>query len=1103
MRCILLFALVLLGTSSRVLAESPASPIYLRCEYKVDPLGIGVDKPRLFWEMQDSRRGAKQTGYHILVASSPEKLAAHQGDLWDTGRVASSQTAHIVYTGKPLASRMQCYWKVRLWDHAGKPSPWSKPALWSMGLLKKEDFQPQTKWIGYEPSSDVSAPTINLDGCQWVWFPEGDPRTAAPPGRRYFRGKVNVPKNKNIKEGQFVFLVDDNADVIFNGRYIATVHGVANARCIDVADFVEPGDNCIAICATNGGDAPNPAALAGKLVITFDDGQTMTARIDKTWKASDFDFKDNDVRAWLQFDTRGWRKWLQPSFDDSSWPVAKELAPVVEKPVVYTIPPRGCPLLRKEFQIDQPIRRATIYVSALGAYRMYVNGRAVGKDYLTPGWTDYHQRVYYNTYDVTDLVKQGPNAVGGILGPGWYAGPVSTIEGGAVYGPNPRLIAQLEIELADGSRKTIGTDASWKAAAGPYIQGENYAGEIYDATREIPGWDRPGLNTTKGDSPIFAGQKSGQSPWRPVHTGENNPNILDAFPGAPVQETGNVKPVKMTEPQPGRFVFDLGQNFAGVARLKVKGPRGTRVEIRCAERLKPDGTIYTANLRQARCRDIYTLRGDGEEIYQPIFPFRSFQYVELRNFPGKPDLETVTGVVLSAANPPVGEFECSNPMLNRLFSNIVWTQRANYLSIPTDCPNREERLGWMGDAQVFIRTATYNADVAAFFTKWLVDVNDAQFPDGAFSDVSPRYWDRECGHAGWGDAGVICPSTIYWAYNDRRLLEQHYPAMTRWIEYCRKNSDHLLRPNSGWGDWLCTGQETPLDVMATAYFAESTKLTAQAAKALGREEDAKKYFTLFEKIKAAFNKAYVSNDGRIKGNTQTAYALALDFEILPPEKRALAVKHLGEDIKKHDGTLTSGIVGTGRVISVLSRFGQTPLAYQLLQSEKYPSWGFSIKQGATSLWERWNGWTPDDGFANPMMNSFSHPALGSVGQSLFQMMAGIDAAEPGFQKIVIHPEPGEGVDWVKAGYRSMNGKVVSAWKKGRGTLTLDVTIPPNTTAIVQLPTNVDQANAPIDAITESGKPLGKVPDIKILGQGDQGTIVEVDAGLYHFKMPWK
>jgi alpha-L-rhamnosidase len=1087
MRSAILVGILILQASAAFCGESPAKADYLRCEYQIDPLGIGETQPRLFWEMNDGQRGAKQTAYRILAATTAEKLEKDEGDLWDSGKVESGETAQIPYAGRPLTSQMACYWKVRIWDREGNPSDWSKPALWTMGLLKPEDYR--GKWIAYGPADDVATPKISLDDCRWVWYPEPNCREAAAPGRRYFRGKAELSPNEKIESAYFVFSADDRAELIVNGRYVAATVGAGSALCFDIADFLEPGEISLAIFAENAGASPNPAGIAGKLVVNYEKGATATYRIDGSWKATDEDFKGADLREWLQTNTT-WKQWLQPNYNDSAWAAAKVGPEVTETQSLVYHPPRGCPLFRKEFSLDRPIRRATLYMAGLGNLRMRLNGEPVGKDFFCSGWTDFNKRVYYFTYDVTGLVKQGPNALGGILGPGWYAGPISTIPQGGIYGPYPRLYAQLEIELADGSRETIASDETWKTAAGPFVQGENYAGEIYDATREIDDWDRPGLDDSK---------------WRPVIAGENNPNILAAFPGASVREVGRVKPLKMTEPKPGRYVFDLGHNFGGVVRLKVKGPRGTQVEIRTAERLNPDGTLYTVNLRNARCIDKYTLRGEGEEIFQPQFTFRSFQYVELRGYPGKPSLDAIEGVELSAANPTAGSFECSNPMLNRLFDNIVRTQKANYLTIPTDCPNREERLGWMGDAQVFTRTATYNADMAAFFTKWLIDVEDAQFPNGAFSNVSPTYWDRECGIGGWGDAGVICPCTIFWVYNDRRLLERHYPAMTRWIEFCRANSEGLLRPNDGWGDWLGTDPTTPLDVIGTAYFGESAKLTAQAAAILGRADDAKKYFELFEQIKTAFNKAYVSDDGRIKGDTQTSYLLALQFELLPPEKRELAVKHLVENIKTHGGALSCGIIGTGYLIPVLNRFGQSTLACELLESEKFPSWGFCIKNGATSLWERWDGWTPEKDFANPTMNSFSHPAFGSVGQSLFQMLGGIDALEPGFAKIAIAPKPEGNIDWVRAGYRSLHGEILSAWKKENGRLTLEVTVPANTTAIIELPLRINKAAASAESfITESGKLLKDAPNVKILETKDFTSVkVQIDAGKYRFEMPWK
>ncbi len=892
---------------SWAMALSPAKPQYLRCEYRVDPLGIDVIIPRLSWETQDPRRGAKQAAYQIVVSSTAEKLTADQGDLWDSRKVEGDQSAQVEYRGKPLASRAKCFWKVRIWDQDGQESAWSQPALWTMGLLDPtEEFK--AKWIGYEPATD-------------------------PPTTR-------------------------------------------------------------------------------------------------------------------------------PS-------------------------PMSCPLLRKQFSIDQPIRRVTLYASALGNYQIHINGTTVGKDYFTPDWTDYHKRVYYNTYDVTQLVHAGDNAIGGMLAAGWYAGALCLQHEGKHYGDFPRLAAQLEIELADGSRKTVATDDSWRTTQGPILEGEFQAGETYDATQEIEGWDQPGLDDSK---------------WRAVCVTEKIDARLQAFPGVTVQETVQFKPVKITEPSPGKFIFDMGQNFSGVARIKVRGPRGTRIVMRFGEWLNQDGTLYNENYQGARCIDTYVLKGEGEEIWQPRFTYRGYQYVEVSGLPSKPDTDTVTGIALNSATPRTSEFECSSPMVNKLFNNICWTQLANFVSVPTDCPQRDERMGWTGDAQIYIRTASYNADVAAFFTKWLVDLDDTQLPTGEFADVAPeiskpKVFNLAHGKPGWGDAGVICPWTIYHVYKDRRQLAQHYPAMVRWVEFSRKQTRDLLMPNRGRSDWLPIGSSTPKDVFATAHFAQSTRLTALAAQALGKDDDAKKYSELFEQIKAAFNKAYVSEDGKIKGNTQACYAMALAFDLLPAEKRQLAGKRLVDDIKAHDDRLTTGFSGTALLLPMLSATGHTNVAYQLLLSEKFPSWGFMIKQGATSLWENWDGVTPEKGFQDPRANSLAHYAFGAVGQWMFQNMAGIDTDEAGFQKLLIRPEPGPGIDWIKASYHSLHGQIRSAWKRENGRLTFDITIPANSSATILLPTNS------IEHLTEAGMPLSQAVGVKVVGVEHGRAKLAAEAGKYHFEMP--
>ena len=921
MRFIILSTLALLTITALAKAESPAAAIGLRCEYRVNPLGIGVAVPRLNWIMQDHRQGAKQAAYRVLVASTPESLARDEGDLWDSGSVESDRTTHIEYAGKPLDSRMQCYWKVRIWDASRKPSAWSRPACWTMGLLHASEWQ--AKWIT-------------------------DAREAA--------------------------------------------------------------------------------------------------------------------RATAQSDT----------------PPAEENSAGTKRAANYYSP--ACPLFRKPFRIDQPVRRAALYASALGNYQLTLNGQPVGKDYFTPDWTDYGIRVYYNSYDVTQLVRAGDNALGATLGAGWYAGAVAHLARGHLYGDIPKLLVQLEVELADGSRAVVASDGTWTTSPGPVTQAGFLAGETYDATREIAGWASPGT-PAGGD-------------WQPALVAEDYKGVLQAFPGVTVQKTAELTPIAMTQPQPGAFVFDMGQNFAGVARLRVRGPRGTRVTMRFAERLNPDGTIYTANLLGARCTDVYILKGDGEEVYQPRFTYRGYQYVELTGLPGVPDKKTLTGIALNSAIPPASEFECSSAMVNKLYSNICWTQRANYVSVPTDCPQRDERLGWTGDAEVFIRAGTYNADAAAFFTKWLVDLDDAQTTDGQFPSIAPQLGREKLGGSGaaaWADAGTICPMTTYGVYGDRRLLEQHYPAMVRWVEYCRKSSKKLLRPSQGFGDWLAIDKHTPKDVLATAYFARSCRLVAEAAEVLGKKNDAQKYGKLSEQIKAAFEKAYVASDGRIKGDTQTCYVLALAFELLTEKNRAAAAQHLADNIRAHDNHLTTGFVGTGLLLPALSRSGGNALAYRLLLNDTYPSWGFQIKHGATSTWENWNGWTPESGFFDPHGNSFAHYAFGAVNEWMFCTMAGIDFAEPGYKTILLEPQPGPGIDWVKASYRSINGTIGSAWKKDGDRLLFDAIVPANTRAVVRLPVRS------LSEVTESGKPLAEAPGVTI-PDGLDGKAFELEAGEYHFAM---
>jgi len=1041
----------------------------LRCEYLNNPQGIDVAAPRLSWKMVSSERGQVQTAYRLIVASDAELLGRDIGDLWDTGKVLSDRSNQVEYRGKPLRSRMRCYWKVRVWDKDGEVCDWSEPAFWSMGLLERRQWR--AEWIGYdaeppapyEPAGQIDP--LAIDGCKWLWYPGGNPKQAAPVGRRFFRRRFEIPPGSKIEWAKFRLIADNEGTLFVNGQLVQKFQGWSPPYTLDVDHRLKEGLNVLAIVVENQGDKPNPAGLGGKLVVRLDGAEDIVLRIDRSWKASDTE-------------QAGWQS---TEFDDSGWAGAVEVAECGEGPwgqigkSRLVLPPP--PYLRKEFSVNRPVRRATLYASALGLYEVWMNGKRVGEYYFTPGWTDYNKRIYYQSYDVTGQLRQGRNAVGAILADGWYAGYVGFGKKREHYGDKPRLLVQLELEYADGGRDIIYSDGSWKAAYGAILEADFLMGETCDARKERRGWAEAGFD---------------DSGWDKVAVSDWTEAVIQSYPGVPVRRIMEIKPKKRIEPKPGVYVFDMGQNFTGWVRLRARGPAGTKIALRFAEMLNPDGTIYTKNLREARCTDTYVLAGDGTETWEPRFTYHGFRYVEVTGYPGKPGLDAVTGVVVHSDTPVVGSFRCSSPMVNQLYSNIVWSQRGNFIEIPTDCPQRDERLGWTGDAQIFIRTATYNMDVAAFFTKWLVDLEDAQSPEGAFPDVAPHKVATGSGVPAWGDAGVICPWTIHQVYGDERVLEKHYDSMVKWIEYLQRNSKDLLRPAYGYGDWLSINSKTPKDVIGTAYFAYSTRLTAEVAAAIGRPEDAARYMELFDRIKKAFNKAYVSADGRIKGDTQTCYLLGLHFDLLSQKSRGAAAEHLVADIEARDWHLSTGFVGASYLLPTLTEVGRLDVAYRLLLQETFPSWGYSIANGATTIWERWDGWTQEKGFQDPGMNSFNHYAFGSVGRWMFNTIAGIDTDGPGYKHIRIRPRPGGGLTFARARYDSIHGPVRSEWKISRQRFTLEIEVPANTTATVHVPAE-DAAG-----VKEGSRAAVNTEAVRLLAAGSGEAVFAVGSGTYRF-----
>ncbi|MFI1206974.1 alpha-L-rhamnosidase [Streptomyces sp. NPDC020802] len=984
-------------------------------EYVRHPLGIDVQRPRLSWPMTSDEPGARQSGYRIRVASSATRLT--HPDVWDSGRIASAESVLVPYAGPRLKPRTRYFWSVRVWDGDGNASAWSEPSWWETGLVDAAQWSAQ--WVSAPPAL-TDAPSF--EGSAWIWFPEGEPATSAPAATRWFRRVVELPAA--VTAATLAITADNVYAVSVNGTEVARTdlatdnQGWRRPAVVEVLAPLRPGRNVLAVEATNA--TVGPAGLIAVLSLRTATGEQRIIT-DDSWRST-----DEEPAA----------DWRGAGFDDSGWPAAKEAADWGAGPWGKVVPASfAAHQLRHEFTLPRKkVARARLYATALGLYEAHLNGRRVGRDQFAPGWTDYRERVQYQTYDVTTLLRPGANAIGAYVAPGWYAGNVGMF-GPHQYGEHPALLAQLEVDYADGTSERVTSGTHWRAAPGPIVSADLLSGETYDARKETSGWTSPGF-----DDRAWPGVRA---------AGDAAPPLIVAQPDGPVRVAEELPVKRVTEPEPGVFVFDLGQNMVGSVRLRVSGDAGTTVRLRHAEVLNPDGTLYTANLRTAAATDTYVLKGSGEETYEPRFTFHGFRYVEVTGFPGTPSAGAVTGRVMHTSAPFTLDFETDVPMLNKLHSNITWGQRGNFLSVPTDTPARDERLGWTGDINVFAPTAAYTMESARFLTKWLVDLRDAQTAEGSFTDVAPTVGALGDGVAGWGDAGVTVPWSLYQAYGDLRVLDDAWPSVQAWLKYLERNSSNLLRPASGYGDWLNVSDETPKDVIGTAYFAHSADLAARIAEELGK--DAAPFTGLFERIRTAFQKAYVTSDGRVKGDTQTAYVLALSMDLLPTELRTAAADRLVALIEAKDWHLSTGFLGTPRLLPVLTDTGHTDVAHRLLQQRSYPGWGYQIDKGATTMWERWDSVRPDGGFQTPDMNSFNHYAYGSVGEWMYTNIAGIAAGRPGYRHIVVRPRPGGGVTSARATFASVRGPVSTRWRQRSGGFDLTCSVPANTTAEVWIP----------------------------------------------------
>ena len=1043
--------------------ETPGAPQNLQCEYQSNPLGIDVQKPRLSWIVNDNRRGADQTAYQVLVASSKDLHQQDKGDIWDSGKVESDQSVHIEYEGSELESQKRYYWKVRTWDSLGEVKPYSEIAWWEMGLLKSTDWQ--AHWIGKELIREKPE-TEPWPWGYWIWHPKeiGIEKPV------YFRKVFKIAADKKIKSAKIRATADNRFTAFVNGTEIGSGSAWTEIYEFNPQEYLNSGKNIIAIKADN--TRGNVCGLLFSLKVEFEDGSSKMINSDKSWIT--FTQKESG--------------WKQLKFADNSWGKVRVIEKYggfqwgkVDPNEIYT-PPRSI-LLRKQFATHLKIKSARAHVTGLGNYVMFINGNRVGNDIFTPGWTDYPTKIQYQTYDVTSLLKDGENNVGAVLGNMWWSGGLGW-RGSEVYSEGPlRFLMQLDIYYENGTSDTVVTDNSWKTVDSPIVEDHLYHGETYDARLEKPGWDKPAFDDSKWEQVVLLDEENVQ---------------FVCQQGPTIQITEEIKPVKIWEADSGTYIFDMGQNMVGWVRLKVKGKAGSKVVLRFAEVLKEDGNIYTENLRGARATDTYILKGKGTEEWEPKFTYHGFRYVEITGYPGKPGKDAILGKVVHS-NPPVsGEFSCSNDLINKIQKNINWGLRGNMHSVPTDCPQRDERLGWMGDAQIFAPTSCYNRNMARFYTKWERDITDCQEDNGAVYDVNPAIVVGGPAKPGWGDAVVVVPWVVYNFYGDKRIIEENYEGMAGWVNYMKNNANNYIYDRDGYGDWIAV-VKSPSKPIGAAYFYYSTKLLAKMAAIIGKEADALKYEQLANKIGDAFNKKYLNvKTFQYESNTQTANLLPLAFGITPDWLADKVIANVAIDIKKKDMHLSTGFLGTGYILPMLSEYGYHDLAYKLASQNTYPSWGYMVEKNATTIWELWN--SDSEG---PGMNSRNHFALGSVGEWYFSHLAGLrpHPEVPGFKKVIIKPMPIGDLKWAEASLETAYGTNKSRWEKKKGKFFLNISIPANTDAIVYVPTlGIEEPSVSESGLQllDNGKFVNNSNALVFKELTPNAVVFEVGAGDYEF-----
>ncbi|MDR1372029.1 MAG: family 78 glycoside hydrolase catalytic domain [Dysgonamonadaceae bacterium] len=1039
-----LFFLVypLITVISNISAQS-VSVVNLRCEYLNNPLGIDIPHPRLSWELASEAQNKAQRAYQIMVATDEKALAADKVDAWDTRKIKSGETNQIYYAGETLMPNTMYYWKVRVWDEKGEVSAWSSAARFL--AVSMADGVRKGLWVGektlpipleeqyYQHEGYSSVPESTADALKQAVIDLGNSQ------------QFDAVKIYPYRRKEWIFPLRFTVEAADNAEFSNT-HTIADETQKDV--IIQSDEFYYKKLSS-----PISARYIRLNVIRM-----ATEEKDKTDK---FQYGIAEIEILNNFENIALNKPVTATDTKTSnylWEVARitdgHLRRSNTKNYFDHIPP--APLLRAEISISKRIRNAFWSVSAQGLYEAYINGKKVGNHCLAPEFTDYDSHLQFQTYEVTDLLREGKNALGAMLADGWFAGARWSFPNRGGYGYFRKFIGQLLVNYHDGSSEVICTDGTWKIwAQGPIREASNFIGEVYDADYEQKGWTEAGFD-----------DKS----WKAVSTYPDDRWNLVAQRNEPIVAINEIKAVSVYKVGKDKYVFDLGQNMPGWVRLTLPYNPGNPIQFRYGECVYDDGSLYTDNLRDAKQIDVYRPSDEKNINYEPRFTYHGFRFVEVEGLKQTPQKDNITGIVVASSSPVVSSFACSNKDLNQLFSNIRWTLWGNLISIPTDCPQRDEREGWMADAQIFSQTACYNLDMASFYTKWARDISDSQIEDGRFPDIAPHdgTWRQIYGAPGWADAGNIIPWRIYENYNDKKILATQYESMRRWVDYNIGNNPDLIWRNkrfndyNDWlnGNWISNIPDYPKDrgslpqpVFATAYLAYSTDIVANSARLLGKKEDVQKYSKLAADIRVAFVKEFVSPDGKIQGETQAGYAIALHFDILPDNLREKAVEQMLEAVKYYDYRISTGIHGTVMLMEQLSRYGHSDVAWRLLLSHRFPSWLYSVDQGATTIWERWDGYVAGRGFQDAGMNSLNHVAIGAVGEWFYRHILGIqkDDAKPGFRHFFIKPEPGPELTWAKGNYHSINGDIEVSWTNESGRFAMDLTVPANTTATVVLP----------------------------------------------------